>query len=258
MMGYSYSQDDGPVMCFNGAKSWQTGWYNPKRAIVTPSTGGCFEGNLYGIADFGNAASSIVLVQINDSTASNPDFYVAFNRQIGSNSQTQEAWNQVTVTRQAGGGTSYAESELMAKLGVGGTWSVNVNGKIMTVTVLSINVSNSPGFAQARISEGGNSCGPAPTKVPTSSPTSAPTAPTHAPTSASPTVTPTHSPTPAPVPTTPPSSTPSRTPTTKTPSRSPTTRSPTCIGFNRACNSGSNSCCSNRTCKLHQGSYKCR
>jgi hypothetical protein len=57
-MGYSYSQDDGPVMCFNGAKSWQTGWYNPKSAVVTPSTGGCFEGNLYGIADFGNAASS--------------------------------------------------------------------------------------------------------------------------------------------------------------------------------------------------------
>lgn len=23
MLGYSYSQDDGPLMCFNGAKSWQ-------------------------------------------------------------------------------------------------------------------------------------------------------------------------------------------------------------------------------------------
>ena len=38
----------------------------------------------------------------------------------------------------------------------------------MAVIVLSINLSNPPGFAQVCISEGGNSsCGPAPTKVPT-------------------------------------------------------------------------------------------
>ena len=94
MMGYSYASDDGPVMCFNGAKSWQTGWYNSKRTVVTPSTGGCFDGNLYGIAYFSNAASSVLLVQINDSTTSNPDFYVAFNHTIGINSCTQEAGNQ--------------------------------------------------------------------------------------------------------------------------------------------------------------------
>ena len=66
MMGYSYSQDDGPVMCFNGAKSWQAGWYTSKSTVVNPSTGGCFEGNLFGIADFGNAASSTVLLKVND------------------------------------------------------------------------------------------------------------------------------------------------------------------------------------------------
>jgi len=27
MMGYSYSSDDNPVMCFNNAKNWQLGWF---------------------------------------------------------------------------------------------------------------------------------------------------------------------------------------------------------------------------------------
>ena len=56
----------------------------------------------------------------------------------------------------------------MSKLGLGGTWSGNIDGKTVAVIVLSINLSNPPGFAQVCISEGGNSlCGPALTKVPT-------------------------------------------------------------------------------------------
>ena len=155
-MGFGYTQDDGPIMCFNGAKSWQTGWYASKSTVVNPSTGGCFEGNLFGIADFGNAASSTVLLKINDSSST--DYYVAFNRQIGINSGTMEAGNQVTVTRQGAEGTSYAESELVAKLGQGGTWSGAVAGKNMVVSVLSVNLANAPAFARVRISENGGSC----------------------------------------------------------------------------------------------------
>ena len=156
MMGFGYIQDDGPIMCFNGAKSWQTGWYAPKSTVVNPSTGGCFEGNLFGIADFGNAASSTVLLKIND--LSSTDYYVAFNRQIGINSGTGEAGNQVTVTRQGAEGTGYAESELVAKLGAGGIWSGAVSGKNMIVSVLSINLANAPAYARVRISENGGSC----------------------------------------------------------------------------------------------------
>ena len=74
--------------------------------------------------------------------------YVAFNRQIGINSGTQEAGNQVTVVKAGGEGNSYAESDLVAKLSVGGSWSGVVDGKIMIVKVLSINTSSSPGYAQ--------------------------------------------------------------------------------------------------------------
>ena len=97
-----------------------------------------------------------MLLKIND--LSSTDYYVAFNRQTGINSGTMEAGNQVTVTRQGAEGTSHAESELVAKLGQGGTWSGAVAGKNMVVSVLSVNLANAPAFARVRISENGGSC----------------------------------------------------------------------------------------------------
>ena len=131
MMGYSYGYDDAPIMCFNGAKSWQTGWYTSKSKVISP--GELFIAKLYGIVDFNNTASSFVLFKINDS--SETDFYVAYNRASGINSGTQEAPNKVTITRAAGEGTSYAESELVAKLSASGTWTGIVSGRSVTVKV---------------------------------------------------------------------------------------------------------------------------
>ena len=34
LMGYSYSYDDYPYMCFNGAKSWELGWYSDGHVSV--------------------------------------------------------------------------------------------------------------------------------------------------------------------------------------------------------------------------------
>jgi hypothetical protein len=38
MMGFSYSQDNTPVMCFNAAKSWQLGWYSDMTTTLDPLT----------------------------------------------------------------------------------------------------------------------------------------------------------------------------------------------------------------------------
>lgn len=245
-MGYSYGVDDGPVKCFNAAKSWQSQWYSSKSRIVDPSAGNCFDGKVYGIADYTNAASSVVLVKIDD--LSDVDFYIAFNRQIGINSETGEAENLVTVVRAPGEGINYSNSELLAKLNVGGTWSGIVDGKNMLVNVVSINTSASPAYAQIRIAESGKVCPTgtsSPTNLPTSkptttaSPTSRPPSPppsstqldipaTQSPTSAFPTSSPTALPTskPSAVPTTPfPTS--KLTSPTKRPTRKPTTRRPT-------------------------------
>ena len=235
MMGYSYSQDDGPLMCFNPAKSWQTQWYASKSTVVDPSAGNCFEGKVYGIADYSNAASSVVLVKIDDASAT--DYFVTFNRQSGINSGTQEGGNQVTVVQAGGEGTSYAESSLLAKLGAGGSWSGTIDGKTMKVTVLSITTSASPAYATVRISENGNSCittdpivTNTPTRLPTNSPTRLPTnsptteTPSASPTTTSPTLStsPTISESPTEFPTYNPSQSPSNHPTS-----SPTTRQPT-------------------------------
>ncbi len=105
MMGYSYSNDDGPIMCFNGAKSWQTGWYTSKSKVISP--GEVFISKLYGIVDYNNTALSFVLFKINDASAT--DLYVTYNCQSGINLGTQEGGNQVTITRAGGEGMSYAE-----------------------------------------------------------------------------------------------------------------------------------------------------
>jgi hypothetical protein len=232
MMGYSYGMDDGPTMCFNAAKSWQTQWYGSKSTTVDPSAGTCYEGKLYGIADFSNAASTVVLAKIDDASAT--DYFVTFNRQTGVNSGTQEAGNQVTVTTTGNEGLSYAESSLLAKLGAGGSWSGTIDGKTMKVVVLSITTSSSPAYATVRISENGNSCSISdpilpttsrPTTPPSSSPTtSRPTSlpPTAAPTSAHPT-----GPTPSPTTGRPTTSKPTRKPRTPKPTtQKPTTRAP--------------------------------
>ena len=58
-----------PVTCFNAAKSWQLKWYISKIIVVDPSADDCFEGNVYGIADYGKAESTVALVKIDDESA---------------------------------------------------------------------------------------------------------------------------------------------------------------------------------------------
>jgi len=175
MMGYSYSSDDGPIMCFNAAKSWQFGWYDD-RHIVLSTSNPTYEGQLVGIADY-SPSSAPVLVKLN--TATSTDYYVNFNRKTGINSGTVEAGNQVTVVEQGGEGTGYAESSLKAKLGNGGIYTISNfdgSGQDATIVVNSINTNVNPGFANVSICIGPcTSPTPIPVNLPTSSPVVPPT-----------------------------------------------------------------------------------
>ena len=80
MMGYSCSSDNGPIMCFNAAKSWQMNWCAFKSIVVEPATNNgteCFEQDLYGIFDFDKENANYVLVKINDRILT--DQYNTFN-----------------------------------------------------------------------------------------------------------------------------------------------------------------------------------
>lgn len=155
MMGYSYYGDDWPKMCFNVAKSYQSGWYSAGTITIDPANGEFYDGVLYGIADFGGIdVARTVILKINDFWSE--DFYVAFNRQTGINADTQEAWDQVTVVKAGGEGLFYYESDLMAKLNSGENYTISElftdsDGNYLTIVVNSIDTSASPGFAHVSI-----------------------------------------------------------------------------------------------------------
>jgi hypothetical protein len=125
-------------MCFNAAKSWQLGWYSDKAVTLDKTNEPSYVGVLGGIADY-SVSDHTVLVKLD--TGSSIDYYVNYNRRSGINSDTQEAGNQVTVVTQGGEGTGYGESELVAKLVAGATYTIlnfDGSGKTATVTVDSI------------------------------------------------------------------------------------------------------------------------
>lgn len=202
MMGYSYSSDDGPNMCFNAPKSWQLGWYADK-SLQLDSGNYNWSGKIYGIDDYGSSMNNDGFITIRLASALTDDIYVSFNKQNGINSGTAEGGNQVLIHSRSGSTTSeYSASVLLAKLNAGGTYVASIDGGSVPITVISLTTGDT-GFAQVQIGS------VTPTLVPTSIPT---TSPTNSPTQG---------------PTNPLTSAPTKAPVTDTPTSSPTTSSPT-------------------------------
>jgi hypothetical protein len=121
-MGYSYSQDDSPVMCFNGPKNWQLGWYSDRQVAL--SSGSSWTGKVYGISDYESSSSDdAVVIKI----SSSPNTYVSFNRQAGISAGTYEGGNQVLVHTKNNDPFNYGQSSLVAKLSEGQSTSVSGN-----------------------------------------------------------------------------------------------------------------------------------
>ena len=150
MMGYSYSQPDGPEMCFNGGKSWQLGWYSSHHHTFNFSDGS-WSGKLIGNIDMNSAINEKIILKLNTGTAT--DYYVSFNRKAGHNSGTIEGGNQVTIQRMGGEGNEYAPSWLESKLNAGGSHTIpNFEGSVpLTLTVGEINMSANPPYAQVTV-----------------------------------------------------------------------------------------------------------
>ena len=176
MMGYSYSSDEGPAMCFNAAKSWQSGWYADKSSVMATS---CQTFRLSGISDYPDTSNE-VLVKIN---LGGNDLFIAFNAKKGINSGTQEAGNKVTVVQAGKGGEDYSTSTLLAKLSNGQTYNHSSGASIQVTNIASSE------YADVFISLGDcNAPRPPPTTPPPQSPpTYWPTySPTYSPTEGDP------------------------------------------------------------------------
>lgn len=140
-MGYSYSQNDSPVMCFNAAKSWQLGWFADKSLTIDPNNdaGTCYSGPLYGQDSYvSSPADAKVLIQLQ--SIGTEDYYIGFNGKQGSNSGTVEHGNRVLITTKAATG----HSEKIANLGAGQSYTIaNYDGSGRDVTVSVTSVSGS-------------------------------------------------------------------------------------------------------------------
>ena len=121
-MGYSYYEDEGPEMCFNGAKNWQLGWYSDRH--VSLNNGSSWSGRVYGISDYQSSSNGdAVVIKIGTS----PNSYVSFNRQAGISAGSLEGANQVLVHEKRGSPSGYGKSFLLAKIDEGASTTVRGN-----------------------------------------------------------------------------------------------------------------------------------
>lgn len=153
-MGSLYGQENGPLMCFNAAKSWQLGWYDDKAVIVSPSSSS-WSGQLMGISDYSNPKTQTVLLKLE--TGTNEDYYINFNRKSGINRDVREGGDQVLVTIQDKNGIGYSESKQVARLSSRGSYEIQNfggSGRSVKIKVSSINRSASPGYADVTVEMG--------------------------------------------------------------------------------------------------------
>ncbi|KAL3783672.1 hypothetical protein ACHAW5_007501 [Stephanodiscus triporus] len=101
LLGNPSYEDDGPEICFNGAKSWETGWYATDSVDVVPSSTVPFTADLIGAADWSTGTytpgSHRVVLRITDSTVTQK-YHIMYNRAKGPNAGVTFAKDKVTVT----------------------------------------------------------------------------------------------------------------------------------------------------------------
>jgi len=231
MMGYSYSNDEGPIMCFNAAKSWYTNWYSTLHADINPlNTNDNVELKLIGINDFVNNDFSNADTTIVRITGGSEQLFMMYNKQEGINSGVPEFGDTVNIVTQS---RSEAQSWTRKQLTANQEYTVSNfggGGGQLVVKVCEI-VAGTPDFARTLVyvtNVQTLSCTNTPpvtppTPLPVTPPTPLPVTP--------PTPLPVTPPTPSPVtpPTPPPTSAPTASPTS-VPTTSPTsvpTTSPT-------------------------------
>ena len=138
----------GARICYNGAKSWQLGWYASRNQVFNVADG-VWSGRLIGLVDYANAndSTSKVILKLPNSI----DYYVMFNR---IRSGTIASMNKVIITRTGndrGGGV--IESNMIAKLGQGESFTLPSFRlwESLEVTVDKIDLTKNPAFADVTL-----------------------------------------------------------------------------------------------------------
>lgn len=129
-MGYSYGHEKKPLMCFNGPKSWQLGWYANKTYTINTTKREKYEGGISGIVDY-TTSTLPVIIRIKEKDKKN--YFVMYNKKANFNVDTKEGADQVLVTT-AIGDELFGPSTLLAKLDIGQSLKLPNNYTINTTT----------------------------------------------------------------------------------------------------------------------------
>jgi hypothetical protein len=116
----SYRQRGGPLMCFDGFKSYILGWYSDKTAIVDTDDGR-WTGTLTAFVDYDSDDATTVLVKVGPA-------HLLLNKKKGMNAGTREKEDLVTVSY---GQEAKKQSWILGGLGAGQT--LTVEGAVIEV-----------------------------------------------------------------------------------------------------------------------------
>jgi len=112
LMGEIRPGDEEPRMCFNGAKSFQLGWYEDGHKVVKPLKKSYY-GEIVGFVDHKERGGKNTIIKIEGHNIG-VEYYVHFNRKSGFNADTQEGDSVMITSRPEGSGLE--QSWLVAKL----------------------------------------------------------------------------------------------------------------------------------------------
>eukprot|EP00536_Pseudo-nitzschia_multiseries_P010548 jgi/Psemu1/26265/gm1.26265_g len=172
MMGYSYNDDDGPMMCFNAAKNYQIGWYDLQKQSIDPLSGPDSKTFIFtGVGDYktdGSNKAKLITLRIEQYGYNNGiDYYIGYNRQSGPNTGTQSAADKIVIFKKYGQPDLYGSSTRVADLSVGEKYVIeNFKDTIYDVHITFLYVSdNDKRYALVSVSREGGF----PTESPTTS-----------------------------------------------------------------------------------------
>jgi hypothetical protein len=141
VMGYSVDGLNGnnAKQCFNGAKSYELGWYTSPNRVVTiqPSNmnNEVYQYKLIGVADYGNSTSDHTLIlEIEGPNGSlSKSLFLTYNKAKGINADTSEAGDAVTVIS----AREKEVSTLIAKIAENGSHTITdyYNGRDLQISI---------------------------------------------------------------------------------------------------------------------------
>lgn len=149
-MGTSVLSGTGPLMCFNGAQSWQLGFYRDRHSTITRSSLP-WEGVLHGLSQYNLTKSRDIIITKFVLDVGGAGLFFSFNLATGINSGTRAFANNVTIVQS----DTKTHTNLTASLSSFESTSIEIDGGntqlFINVTDIFVGSSVADALSYARI-----------------------------------------------------------------------------------------------------------